>query len=180
MEIRVAVTQYVSDRIAHARQENAGPDGKPGGFQNVSVIRANSMKHMPNFFEKGQLSKIFFLFPDPHFKLRKQKARIVTTTLLAEYAYVLKEGGILYTVTDVKGELQLLVQSKLTVRPARVDGAPPAQAPPVRVHSDRGAQGRPDPRGRAHGDGGRQKGRAQRRRQVGRVLQEAAEPGGIM
>ncbi|EKD03746.1 tRNA (guanine-N7-)-methyltransferase [Trichosporon asahii var. asahii CBS 8904] len=102
MEIRVAVTQYVSDRIAHARQENAGPDGKPGGFQNVSVIRANSMKHMPNFFEKGQLSKIFFLFPDPHFKLRKQKARIVTTTLLAEYAYVLKEGGILYTVTDVK------------------------------------------------------------------------------
>lgn len=108
MEIRVAVTQYVSDRIAHARQENAGPEGKPGGYQNVSVIRANSMKHMPNFFDKGQLSKIFFLFPDPHFKLRKQKARIVTTTLLAEYAYVLKEGGILYTVTDVKGELSRL------------------------------------------------------------------------
>jgi hypothetical protein len=25
------------------------------------------------------------------------------TTLLAEYAYVLRPGGILYTVTDVKG-----------------------------------------------------------------------------
>jgi tRNA (guanine-N7-)-methyltransferase len=39
---------------------------------------------------------------DPHFKKRKQKARIVTTTLLAEYAYILKTGGRLYTCTDVK------------------------------------------------------------------------------
>ena len=26
------------------------------------------MKYLPNFFRKGQLEKIFFLFPDPHFK----------------------------------------------------------------------------------------------------------------
>ncbi|KAK4687290.1 tRNA (guanine-N7-)-methyltransferase, partial [Tremellales sp. Uapishka_1] len=105
MEIRVSVTHYVNDRILALRQNQqlAEPAEKQqGGYQNVSVIRANSMKHMPNFFEKGQLSKIFFLFPDPHFKIRKQKARIITTSLLAEYAYVLKPGGILYTVTDVK------------------------------------------------------------------------------
>lgn len=74
----------------------------PGAYKNVSVIRANAMKHLPNFFAKGQLTKIFFLFPDPHFKRSKHKARIVTTTLLAEYAYVLRVGGILYTVTDVE------------------------------------------------------------------------------
>ncbi|KAK1924620.1 putative tRNA (guanine-N(7)-)-methyltransferase [Papiliotrema laurentii] len=107
MEIRVAVTAYVHDRILASRQiqerlPESSPEKQPGGYQNVSVIRANAMKHMPNFFRKGQLSKVFFLFPDPHFKLRKQKARIVTTTLLAEYAYVLRPGGILYTVTDVK------------------------------------------------------------------------------
>lgn len=28
----------------------------PGEFQNVGVIRANAMKHLPNFFEKGQVS----------------------------------------------------------------------------------------------------------------------------
>lgn len=83
MEIRVAVTAYVRDRILASRQIQArlpadSPDKAPGSFENVSVIRANSMKHMPNFFRKGQLTKIFFLFPDPHFKLRKQKARIVT------------------------------------------------------------------------------------------------------
>ena len=44
---------------------------------------------------------MFFLFPDPHFKARKHKARIITSTLLAEYAYVLAEGGMLYTISDV-------------------------------------------------------------------------------
>ena len=60
------------------------------------------MKYLPNFFRKGQLSKMFFLFPDPHFKKAKHKWRIINETLLAEYAFVLREGGRLYTVTDVE------------------------------------------------------------------------------
>ena len=61
------------------------------------------MKFLPNFFYKGQLEKMFFLFPDPHFKKAKHKWRIINDTLLAEYAYVLKVNeGRLYTVTDVK------------------------------------------------------------------------------
>jgi tRNA (guanine-N7-)-methyltransferase len=45
---------------------------------------------------------MFFLFPDPHFKKKKHKARIISPTLLAEYAYFLRSGGIAYTVTDVR------------------------------------------------------------------------------
>ncbi|KAJ1920395.1 tRNA (guanine-N(7)-)-methyltransferase (tRNA(m7G46)-methyltransferase) [Mycoemilia scoparia] len=74
----------------------------PGQYQNISAIRMNAMKYLPNFFEKAQLSKLFFLFADPHFKKRKHKARIISPTLLAEYAYILREGGIIYTITDVK------------------------------------------------------------------------------
>lgn len=59
------------------------------------------MKHLPNFFCKGQLTKMFFLFPDPHFKRTKHKWRIISPTLLAEYAYVLRVGGLVYTITDV-------------------------------------------------------------------------------
>ncbi|EDO00555.1 hypothetical protein SS1G_14425 [Sclerotinia sclerotiorum 1980 UF-70] len=73
-----------------------------GLFQNASCIRANTMKFMPNFFKKHQLAKIFLCFPDPHFKARKHKARIVSTTLAAEYAYVVRPGGIIYTITDVE------------------------------------------------------------------------------
>lgn len=39
-----------------------------------------------------QLTKMFFLFPDPHFKKTKHKWRIISSTLLAEYAYVLRIG----------------------------------------------------------------------------------------
>lgn len=104
------VTQYVEDRIAALRFSGKDAEqSKPtsavverGPYQNVAVIRANAMKFLPNFVHKGQLSKIFFLFPDPHFKARKHKARIISPTLLAEYAYVLRPGGIIYTITDVK------------------------------------------------------------------------------
>ncbi|RUS23120.1 m7G tRNA methyltransferase [Endogone sp. FLAS-F59071] len=96
MEIRVKVEAYVDERIKALRIQ------EPGKYQNVSIIRMNAMKFLPNFFEKAQLSKIFFLFPDPHFKKKKHKARIISETLLAEYAYVLRVSGVLYTITDVK------------------------------------------------------------------------------
>ncbi|MXQ93884.1 hypothetical protein E5288_WYG008120 [Bos mutus] len=93
LEIRVKVSDYVQDRIRALR---AAPGG---GFQNIACLRSNAMKHLPNFFHKGQLTKMFFLFPDPHFKRTKHKWRIISPTLLAEYAYVLR--GLVYTITDV-------------------------------------------------------------------------------
>lgn len=98
LEIRVQVSQYVQDRIAALRVSSADAPS----FRNVSVVRANAMKFLPNYFAKQSLSALFFLFPDPHFKIRKHKARIISPTLLAEYAYVLRPGGIVYTITDVE------------------------------------------------------------------------------
>ena len=96
MEIRDKVSEYVRERCAALRKDH------PGKYWNISCVRANAMKNLPQYFEKGQLEKLFFLFPDPHFKAANHRRRIVTTTLLAEYAYVLAEGGILYTITDVE------------------------------------------------------------------------------
>jgi len=96
MEIRVKVSDYVQERIRAMRLLN------PGSYGNVACLRSNAMKYLPCYFEKGQLTKMFFLFPDPHFKKAKHKWRIINETLLAEYAYVLAEGGLVYTITDVK------------------------------------------------------------------------------
>ncbi|KAL5007892.1 hypothetical protein ScPMuIL_016698 [Solemya velum] len=96
IEIRVKVSDYVKDRIEALRSQELGK------YQNIACIRTNAMKYLPNYFKKGQLTKMFFLFPDPHFKKTKHKWRIISQTLLAEYAYVLKIGGIVYTITDVK------------------------------------------------------------------------------
>ncbi|KAF9162584.1 tRNA (guanine-N(7)-)-methyltransferase (tRNA(m7G46)-methyltransferase) [Actinomortierella ambigua] len=110
MEIRVKVEEYVNQKILALRQNH------PGQYENASIIRMNAMKFLPNFFEKHQLSKMFFLFPDPHFKKRKHKARIITPTLLAEYAYVLRPGGIIYTISDVK-DLHLWMVKHLDEHP---------------------------------------------------------------
>lgn len=96
MEIRVKVSDYVMDRIAALRSQH------PGKYQNIACLRTNAMKYLPNYFNKGQLKKMFFLYPDPHFKKAKHKWRIINTSLLAEYAYILAENAVVYTVTDVK------------------------------------------------------------------------------
>ncbi|NP_001290898.1 tRNA (guanine-N(7)-)-methyltransferase [Esox lucius] len=96
LEIRVKVSDYVQDCIRSLRA------AETGGYQNIACLRSNAMKYLPNFFSKGQLSKMFFLFPDPHFKKTKHKWRIISPTLLAEYAYTLRVGGLVYTNTDVE------------------------------------------------------------------------------
>lgn len=96
LEIRVKVSDYVQDRIRSLRT------AEPGAYQNIACLRSNAMKYLPNFFTKGQLRKMFFLFPDPHFKKTKHKWRIISPTLLAEYAYTLRVGGLVYTNTDVE------------------------------------------------------------------------------
>lgn len=96
MEIRVKVSDYVIDRIVALRQLH------PNKYENIACLRTNAMKYLPNFFEKNQLSKMFFMYPDPHFKRSKHKWRIINQALLTEYSYVLRQGGFIYTITDVK------------------------------------------------------------------------------
>uniref|UniRef100_A0A8D8ZR08 tRNA (guanine-N(7)-)-methyltransferase n=1 Tax=Cacopsylla melanoneura TaxID=428564 RepID=A0A8D8ZR08_9HEMI len=104
LEIRVKVSDYVIDRIAALRSQNEGQ------YENIACIRTNAMKYLPNYFHKGQLTKMFFLYPDPHFKRCKYKWRIINSHLLAEYAYILAEQGIVYTITDVKDLYEWIVE----------------------------------------------------------------------
>lgn len=73
MELRNKVHDYVFEKIQSLRQNHL----PTGGYDNVMVCRVNVMKYLPNYFRKGQLEKMFFLFPDPQFKKRKHKARII-------------------------------------------------------------------------------------------------------
>ncbi|KAJ6237988.1 tRNA (guanine-n(7)-)-methyltransferase [Anaeramoeba flamelloides] len=95
LEIRKKVCNYVKEKIIALRHNEKGK------YLNVSALQTNAMRTLPHLFAKSQLSKIFFLFPDPEFKKRKIKWRIISQELLAEYAYFMKSGGIIYTITDV-------------------------------------------------------------------------------
>ncbi|CAD8156020.1 unnamed protein product [Paramecium pentaurelia] len=94
MEIRGKVVNFVGEKIRALRNE--------GQAHNVSVIRTNTMRHLPQYFRKNSLEKIFICFPDPHFKKKNYRRRIVNPGLLSEYAYLLKSNGRIYCITDVE------------------------------------------------------------------------------
>ena len=81
MEIRDKVSEYVRERIVSLRKlaVDDAPRGGGGGaaraphYQNVAVVRTNTMKYLINYFEKGQLEKLFFCFADPHFKRKNHR-----------------------------------------------------------------------------------------------------------
>jgi tRNA (guanine-N7-)-methyltransferase len=89
LEIRDKVHSYVKATI------------EKKGIDNAGVMKTNALIFLPNIFDGDQLSKIFILFPDPHFKRRKQKGRVVCKQMLDVYAYILRSGGRLYISTDV-------------------------------------------------------------------------------
>ena len=55
MEIRMKVSDYVQDRIKALRLNQAGV------YQNIACLRGNAMKHLPNFFRKGQVHVVALL-----------------------------------------------------------------------------------------------------------------------
>ena len=98
LEIRTKVTEYVRLRIlAHRKEEQHA-----NSYQNCSVMKTNAMKYLIHYFPPKSLDKIFFCFPDPHFKKKNHPRRIVSERLLSEYTYLLKPQGRLYCITDVK------------------------------------------------------------------------------
>jgi tRNA (guanine-N7-)-methyltransferase len=96
LEIREQVSNYVGERIRAARLAE-----KPT-CENASIVRTNSMKYLVNYIRKGQCSKLFFCFADPHFKKSNKRRRVVNDSLMSVYACILRAGGILYFITDVK------------------------------------------------------------------------------
>jgi len=66
------------------------------------------MRYLSNYFYKSQIDKIFICFPDPHFKAKNHRRRIISHELLSEYAYFLKPGGRLYTVTGMMIKMTMM------------------------------------------------------------------------
>lgn len=104
MEIRKKVAEYVNKKIcAYRKNENT--------CSNAAVIHTNAMLFLPNFFQKHSLEKVFVLFPDPQFKKRKHKARIVSRQMAHVYSYLLRYGGKLYISTDIREFFDFMVHA---------------------------------------------------------------------
>ncbi|TBT99245.1 tRNA (guanine-N(7)-)-methyltransferase [Hamiltosporidium tvaerminnensis] len=103
LEIRKKVVDYIKNKVSVMIERKELK-------RNLHAIYTNAMLFLPNYFGKEQVSKIFILFPDPHFKKKKRKARIICTQMLDQYAYILENKGRLYLSTDVSELFESMVQ----------------------------------------------------------------------
>lgn len=88
LEIRQKVFEYVQNLTKER--------------DNCSVIATNGLLFLVNYFKKDSLKKIFVLFPDPHFKKRKQKGRMICKQTMSIFKYLMAEDAKLYISTDVE------------------------------------------------------------------------------
>jgi len=145
IEIRPKLVEYVQKRALALRHEaaqaSAADAADAATYENVWALHNNAMRFMPNFFEKGQLSKIFICFPDPHFKRKNHRKRIISQPLLAEFGYTLSAGGHLYAITDVAELMEWMVghltASLLFERLSR-DELRADPCVPLLIHTDEG------------------------------------------
>ena len=75
--------------------------GKAGHPENLRVIWGDAKVLLPVIFEVGSLSAMFITFPDPWWKKRHEKRRLVDTQFAAEIAEKLKPGGQIWIKSDV-------------------------------------------------------------------------------
>jgi tRNA (guanine-N7-)-methyltransferase len=71
------------------------------GLRQVRSVFANISVDLPRVFPAGRVSRFFLNFPDPWWKARQHKRRVMSPELVAELSGLLAEGGEIYLATDV-------------------------------------------------------------------------------
>ena len=114
VELGAAEAHFLIDRATADRQtlfvgveirrELVGPandDCARRGLDNVRCVFANMSVDMPRLFAPGGVRRFFLNFPDPWFKSRQHKRRVIGPQLVAEIGRALEPNGELYVMTVI-------------------------------------------------------------------------------
>jgi tRNA (guanine-N7-)-methyltransferase len=71
------------------------------GLRNLRCVFANMSVDMGRLFEDASVARFFLNFPDPWFKSRQHKRRVMSPGLADEIARALARGGELFVQTDI-------------------------------------------------------------------------------
>jgi tRNA (guanine-N7-)-methyltransferase len=82
------------DRIARGSALATGDN-----LLNVAFLRGG-IQYADEFFDKGELSEIWLVHPDPQVRDRDERKRLTNPDFLAKYAGFIKPGGMFYLKTD--------------------------------------------------------------------------------
>jgi len=79
------------------------------GLSNLIVLQGDAKLLLPGVFAPGSLSGLYIQFPDPWWKKRHNKRRMVDVELAARMRLLLREGGAVDFRTDVRAYAEAAV-----------------------------------------------------------------------
>jgi len=71
-------------------------------YNNIKILKSEAFFAIGHLFRKSTIDKIFIIFPDPWPKKRHYKKRFLNSEFFDRLAYVLKNRGKIFIITDEK------------------------------------------------------------------------------
>ena len=96
-----AATAFVGVEIRRELVEAVNVACAAGGPANVRSVFANMSVDMGRLFADASVRRFFLNFPDPWFKSRQHKRRVIGPGLMTEIGRALAAGGELFVQTDI-------------------------------------------------------------------------------
>ena len=92
---------YVGVELRRELVEQANRHCRQMGLDHVRSVFANISVDLPRLFSPRSVARFFINFPDPWFKLRQHKRRVVGEELIAELDHLLVADGEIWVATDI-------------------------------------------------------------------------------
>jgi tRNA (guanine-N7-)-methyltransferase len=92
---------FVGVEIRREVVDRANRAARAAGLPNVRNVFANMSVDLPRLFAAGSVRRFHLNFPDPWWKSRQQKRRVVSPALAEDIHAALAPGGELFVETDI-------------------------------------------------------------------------------
>lgn len=91
---------YIAIELRNMRWQGVGEKSKQAHLENLISVHGDARYCLPYVFEENSLSEIYILFPDPWFKRRHHKNRLINPERAELFHKILKPQGKLYFASD--------------------------------------------------------------------------------
>ncbi len=109
-------TFYLGIEIRPKWASQANESFEKEGISNAHILSADAFHALPILVDDGQLKELFVLYPDPWWKARHRKRRVIQTSNLDMLAKKMSPGAKLWIRTDV-GPLANDMRADLNAHP---------------------------------------------------------------